>query len=157
VLPKSERLRKVKAHKEILLLPAEHSTSGSQEECHRVIAMTMYCQLESRMLDAAVVITLPQVARRKSDQFCLGIVSQCGGGHCCFYLPTAGCRMNPVCETSNSQSKAGMVISAPTNTSLAAGMTWCWHIEIVSQTQMSSWMCHHPSLAVQTGRMTKDI
>jgi len=57
VLPKSERLHKVKSTKEMVLLPAEHSASGSQEECHGVIAMTMYCQLESVMLDASVVIT----------------------------------------------------------------------------------------------------
>jgi len=50
-------LHKVKAQKEMLLLPVEHSASGSPEECHGVIAMTMYCQLESLMLDAGVVIT----------------------------------------------------------------------------------------------------
>ena len=59
MLPKSERLRKVKANKEMLLLPAEHSAPGSLEECDGVIAMTMYCQLESLMLDAGVVITPP--------------------------------------------------------------------------------------------------
>jgi hypothetical protein len=59
VLPKSERLRKVKANKGMLLLPAEHSAPGSLEECHEVIAMAMYCQLEGLMLDAGVVITPP--------------------------------------------------------------------------------------------------
>ena len=53
-----------------------------------------------------------------------------------------------------SQWEAGMVMSAPTNPSLAAGRTRCSHLEIVSQTQMSSWMRHYPSLVVQTGRMT---
>jgi hypothetical protein len=43
----------------MLLLPVEHSAPGSLEECHGVIAMTMYCQLESLMLDAGVVITPP--------------------------------------------------------------------------------------------------
>jgi hypothetical protein len=61
VLPKSERLHKVKAYKEILLLPAEHSAPGSREKCHRVIAMTMDCQVESLMLDAGVVITAPRL------------------------------------------------------------------------------------------------
>jgi len=41
----------------MLLLPAEHSAPGSLEECHGVIAMTMYCQLDGLMLDAGVVIT----------------------------------------------------------------------------------------------------
>jgi len=50
-----------------------------------------------------------------------------------------------------------MVISSPTNPSLAAGRTRCSHLEIVSQTQMSSWMRHYPSLVVQTGRMTTVI
>jgi len=68
VLPKSEWLHKVKPHMEMLLLPAEHSAPGFLEECHRVMAMTMYCQLESLMLDVGVVITPPpRVARRKSD------------------------------------------------------------------------------------------
>ena len=58
-MPKSGRLHKVKAHKEMLLLPAEHSAPGSLEECHGVIAMTMYCQLESLMLNEGVVITPP--------------------------------------------------------------------------------------------------
>jgi hypothetical protein len=52
-------MHKVKAHKEMLLLPVEHSAPGSLEECHGVIAMTIYCQLESSMLDAGVVITPP--------------------------------------------------------------------------------------------------
>jgi len=43
----------------MLLLPVEHSAPGSLEECYRVIAMTMYCHLESFMLDAGVVITAP--------------------------------------------------------------------------------------------------
>jgi len=55
----SERLRKVKAHKEMLLLPAEQCARSSQEECHGVNAMTMYCQLESSMLDVGVGITPP--------------------------------------------------------------------------------------------------
>jgi len=59
VLPKSERLCKVKAHKQMLLLPAEHSAPGSLEECHRVIGMTMYCQQESLMFEADVVIAHP--------------------------------------------------------------------------------------------------
>jgi hypothetical protein len=41
----------------MLVLPVEHSAPGSLEECHGVIAMTMYCQQESLMLDAGVVIT----------------------------------------------------------------------------------------------------
>ena len=59
MLPKSERLHTVKAHKEMLLLPAEHGAPGSLKECHRVIAMTMDCQLESLMLEAGVVINPP--------------------------------------------------------------------------------------------------
>jgi len=43
---KAERLCKVKANKGMLLLPAEHSAPGSLEECHGMIAMTMYCQLQ---------------------------------------------------------------------------------------------------------------
>ena len=62
MLPKSERLHKVKAHKQMLLLPAEHSGPGSLEECHGVIAMTMYCQLESLILDTGVVITPPPLS-----------------------------------------------------------------------------------------------
>jgi len=94
VLPKSESLRKVNAHKKMLLLPAEHSAPGSLEECHGVIAMTLYCQLERLMLDTGVDIAPPRVGRRKSDQLFLGIVSQCGGGHFFFYLPAADCGMN---------------------------------------------------------------
>ena len=85
---------------------------------------------------------------------CLGIVSQYGGGQFCFYLPAAGCWMNAVIATRYSQSKAGMVISALTNPSLAAGTTRCWYQEILSQIQLSSWMHHYPSLVVQTARMT---
>jgi len=55
----SERLHKVKANKDMLLLPAEHSAYGSLKGCHRVIAMTMYCQGESVMMDAGVIITPP--------------------------------------------------------------------------------------------------
>jgi len=47
-----------------------------------------------------------------------------------------------------------MVISAPTNPSLAAGRTRCLHVEIVSQTQISCWVRHYHALVVQTGRMT---
>jgi hypothetical protein len=47
MLPKSERLHKVKAHKEMLLLPAELIDPGSMEQYHGVIAMTMYRQVES--------------------------------------------------------------------------------------------------------------
>jgi len=36
MLPKSERLHKVKANKRILRLPAEYSAPGSLEECHGV-------------------------------------------------------------------------------------------------------------------------
>jgi len=43
----------------MLLLPAEHSAPGSLEECHGVIAINMYCQVESLMLDSGVVITPP--------------------------------------------------------------------------------------------------
>jgi len=50
-----------------------------------------------------------------------------------------------------------MVSYAPTNPSLAAGRTSCSHVEIVSLTQLSSWMRHYPSLVVQTGRMTTVI
>jgi len=59
LLPNSERLHKVKANKGMLLLPAEYSAPGSLEECHRVIAMTTYCQLEGLVLDAGEVITPP--------------------------------------------------------------------------------------------------
>jgi len=99
----------------------------------------------------------PWVARRKSDRLCLGIVSKCRGGHFGFYLHAAGCRTNYVFATRHSQWKEGMVIAAPTNPSLAAGRTRCSHLEIVSQTQMSSWMRHYPSLVVQTGRITAVI
>ena len=61
MLPKLEGLHKAKAHKEMLLFPTEHSAPGSLEECHGVIAMTMYCELDSLMLDAGVVITLPKL------------------------------------------------------------------------------------------------
>jgi len=46
----------------MLLLPGEHSAPASLEECHGVIAMTMYCQLESLILDVGVVITPPGLA-----------------------------------------------------------------------------------------------
>jgi len=58
-----------------------------------------------------------------------------------------------VIATRNSQSKAGMVISAPTHLALAAERTRCSHQEIVSQAQRSSEMCHYSLLVVQTGRM----
>ena len=38
----SERFYKVKANKEMLHLSAAHSAANSLEECHGVIAMTMY-------------------------------------------------------------------------------------------------------------------
>ena len=41
MLPKSERLCKVKANNGMLLLPAEHCAPGFLEECHGVIAMTV--------------------------------------------------------------------------------------------------------------------
>jgi hypothetical protein len=50
-----------------LLLPAEHSAPGSLEECHGVIAMTMYCQLDGLMLDAGVVITPPPPGCREKE------------------------------------------------------------------------------------------
>ena len=61
MLPKSEKLYKVKADMEMLLLSAEHSAPGSLEKCHGVIAMTLYCQLERSMLDVGVAITLPRL------------------------------------------------------------------------------------------------
>jgi hypothetical protein len=102
ILPKSERLRNVKAHEQILLLPAEYSGPGSQEECHGVMTMTMRCQLASLMLDEGVVITPPsprRVVRRMSTEFCLGIVTQWRGGHFSFYLPATGCGTNSVFAT----------------------------------------------------------
>jgi hypothetical protein len=77
----------------MLLLPPEHSAPGSLEECHEVVAMAMYCQLEGLMLDAGVVITHPRVAGRKNGRSHLGIVSQ---------------------------QRVGVDISAPTNPSLVA-------------------------------------
>jgi hypothetical protein len=41
----------------MLLLPVEHSAPGSLDESHRVIAMTMCCQLDSLMFDAGEVST----------------------------------------------------------------------------------------------------
>jgi len=43
----------------MLLLHAEHSAPDSLEDSHGVIAMTMYSQLESIILDAGAVITPP--------------------------------------------------------------------------------------------------
>jgi len=113
----------------------------------------MNCQLECLILEEGVVITPPSVARRKCDPLCLGSVSQCGGGHFCFHLPAAGCRTNQVFATRNRQCRAGMVISAPTNPSLAAGRTSCSKQEIVNWTDMSSLMRPYLSLNVQTGRI----
>jgi len=62
-----------------------------------------------------------------------------------------------VFATRNSQPTPGMIISAPTNPLLAGGRTRFLHLEIVSQTPMSSWMHHYPSPVVQTGRMTTAI
>jgi len=146
----------VRANKEMLLLPAEHSAPGSVEECHGAIAFAMTCDLERLMLDAGVVIT-PRIARGKSDRLCIGIITQCGGGQFCFYLPTAGCRMNLVFAMRHNQSNSGIFISAPTNLSLAAGRTRCSLIEIVIQTHMLSEMHHSASLVVQTGSMSKGI
>ena len=61
VLPKSERLRKAKADKGMLLVPAVLSAPGSLEECHGVIAMTIHCQLEGLVLDVGVFITPPRM------------------------------------------------------------------------------------------------
>jgi len=85
----------------MLLLPAEHSAPGSLEECHGMIAMTMYCQLEGVMLDAGVVITPPGLpGERMVDRtYALSV------------------------------SNAGVDISAPTNPSLVAGRrTRCSHL-----------------------------
>ena len=65
MLPKSERLGKVKANMGMLLLPAEHCTCGSLEKCHSAIAITMYCQLEGSILDVGEVITLPGYRENK--------------------------------------------------------------------------------------------
>jgi len=43
----------------MLLLPAEHGAPGSLEECHGMIAITMYCELEGLMVDVRVLITPP--------------------------------------------------------------------------------------------------
>jgi len=40
-------------------LPADYSAGGSLEECDRVTAMTISCQLESIISDAVVVFTPP--------------------------------------------------------------------------------------------------
>ena len=59
ILSKLKNLRNVKVNKEVLLLHAKHSASGWMEEYCRVIAMTMYYQLESLMLDVHVDTTPP--------------------------------------------------------------------------------------------------
>jgi hypothetical protein len=64
-----------------------------------VIAMTMDCQLESLLLNAGVLITPPQVARRMSNQSRIHFVTQLGSGHFCFDLPATSCRMDLVFST----------------------------------------------------------
>lgn len=54
--------------------------------------LTMYCQRESLILGACVVITHPPlVARRKSGRSHLGTVGQCRGGDFSIYIPFANC------------------------------------------------------------------
>jgi len=117
VLPKSERLQEVKAHKEMLLLPAEHSAPGSLEECRWVIAMTMYCQLQRLMLDLGVDITTPGLAGERVID--------------CSYVLSVN---------------AGVQISGSTYPLLVVGRTRCSQLEIGSQKQGWSFLLlltHH--------------
>lgn len=59
VLSKPARLRKVSASLEILLLHAKHSAPGSLEDCHGMIAMTKYSELEGLMVNVKVLLTPP--------------------------------------------------------------------------------------------------
>jgi len=56
----------VKAHKEMLLLPAEQSAPGSLEECHGLIAMTELSAKEC-IVGCGCGYYPPRVPRRKSD------------------------------------------------------------------------------------------
>jgi len=44
-----------------------------------------------------------------------------------------------------------MAISPPSNPLVTVARTWCSPLEFVSQTLMSSWMCHFPTLVGQRG------
>jgi len=85
VLPKSERLRKIKANKGMLLLPPEHSAPGSLEECHGVIAMTVL-SARGYKVGCRCGEYPPWVAGTKNGPSHTGIVSQQpGGGYFCSY------------------------------------------------------------------------
>jgi hypothetical protein len=85
----------------MLLLPVEYSVPGSLEECHGVISMSMYRQLEGLILDVGVVNT-----------------------------PTGLPKERMVNRTSVlSVSNQGVDISPPINPSLVAGRrTRCLHL-----------------------------
>jgi len=73
----------------MLRISAEHSAPYSVEKCHQAIALAMYYQLESLMLDGRAVITPAWVGKRKSGRSHLEIVSQPGDGQCCVDLLAA--------------------------------------------------------------------
>jgi len=118
----------------MLLIPAEHSTPGSREECLGVIALTMSCQLHGFNVECRCGNYPPLGCREKERLILPGYCQSAMPGWTFLHL-LARCWLLDELGVHNykfSEYNAGMVISAPTNSSLVPRRTTrCSHLQSV--------------------------